>query len=589
MHRIVWRAIARTVAAFCVLYPVTAAAVQTPNIQSFGVAGCNSVRVIWRNVPDLISGIAYYTIHRRANGVEAALANVSGGELPHRHDERRATVTIGHGTFEIGLSATDRAGNSSAIDWHPLLVSMPAPGSVVCRDTRKPERPTQLTVTHGANTCVDAYLDWENAQDLPGISPHFPWTPIPASGIRAYRVYRDGELVNEGTVSQFHDALAPGRGYRYTVTAVDHAGNESLASQSFDFATPEECALNIVLGDRPVIVYGAVPADHAPPPYSMADLSAALFGDAAGTLRDFFRETSYGRATFHAAAATGFWILPHDTAHYCQSVDPATGNGSDCDEGALISDVVAASGITPAPGDVTLYLIKGVSGQYQQGNRIWMRPPQALPLQLWRGPAVHEFSHLFHWRHAWKWTCPTGVPGPDVNDLHAGCNTPVSDDPYSPLAQNMVFRHHPAYTKRVMGFLGPDSTATATVDGDYTIGALEDPGEATKDFRIPVRDPSDARFYKPPFYTVEYRAQQGYAGSAGSALDGLVIRIVPATSQGVDSLAFFVKEISLAPGASIFHDPYNDLGVRLLSIDGKKATVRVCGIGANPCPPDFFQ
>jgi fibronectin type 3 domain-containing protein len=66
------------------------------------------------------------------------------------------------------------------------------------------------------------------------------WTPSPESDLSGYRIYRgvgDAEValvgeVEAGTTS-FTDAEAgPGVLYRYTVTAVDKAGNESPPSDA---------------------------------------------------------------------------------------------------------------------------------------------------------------------------------------------------------------------------------------------------------------------------------------------------------------------------------------------------------------------
>ena len=66
------------------------------------------------------------------------------------------------------------------------------------------------------------------------------WDRNTEKDFAGYRIYRDGKKVSEGqTAPAFSDSdVKPGTTYRYQVSAVDTAGNESALSAAVETAIP---------------------------------------------------------------------------------------------------------------------------------------------------------------------------------------------------------------------------------------------------------------------------------------------------------------------------------------------------------------
>jgi hypothetical protein len=111
----------------------------------------------------------------------------------------------------------------------PLLASDDSIESCVeVRDVRPPQPPTGLTL-----------VPREEALDL-------TWSPSPDTDVTTYRIYRspagdEPQRIGERPAAErsFHDpAAAPGVIYRYRVTALDGAGNESAPSTPVEGGRP---------------------------------------------------------------------------------------------------------------------------------------------------------------------------------------------------------------------------------------------------------------------------------------------------------------------------------------------------------------
>ncbi|MGZ4609868.1 MAG: fibronectin type III domain-containing protein [Actinomycetes bacterium] len=125
-----------------------------------------------------------------------------------------AKVTVSPSSLTV---AAVRADTNTVFD----STTITKPGA----DTTAPSPPSGLSV--GATTASSAALSWSaNAA---------------ADGVTGYNVYRNGALAPGGanvSGTSFTDTgLAPATTYRYTVTAVDAAGNESAPSNSADAVT----------------------------------------------------------------------------------------------------------------------------------------------------------------------------------------------------------------------------------------------------------------------------------------------------------------------------------------------------------------
>ncbi len=173
------------------------------------------------------------------------------------------------------VTAGDGGGPSSKAphgtpDRRQLLRS---PG-VLGEDVSPPRSPGNLAVSAVSGEQVDTF--WMPATD--------------DRGVVAYRIYRDGVAVGRVQGTRFRDeGLEPGKSYRYTVTAVDAAGNESPVPSPVTALTPGaagDTVLDVWYGDtqkfgnighaqRWVNILGAV-SD----PDGIASLSFSLNGGA---------------------------------------------------------------------------------------------------------------------------------------------------------------------------------------------------------------------------------------------------------------------------------------------------------------------
>jgi fibronectin type 3 domain-containing protein len=101
--------------------------------------------------------------------------------------------------------------------------SLPSAAAVVTpTDTFAPAAPVNLNVIAGVNTIE---LNWERST---------------AADLKSYRVYRNDAVVSQDidTPSFSDKQLTSGERYRYAVTAVDQAGNESPKSTVVEIVAP---------------------------------------------------------------------------------------------------------------------------------------------------------------------------------------------------------------------------------------------------------------------------------------------------------------------------------------------------------------
>jgi hypothetical protein len=142
----------------------------------------------------------------------------------------------------------------------PAPTPMPTPAPPA--DTTAPSAPAGLQATSGNS---EVSLTWAAASDNVGVA--------------GYRLYRDGTQIAVPAATSYTDAaLTNGRGYVYTVRAVDAAGNISASSAAVP-ATPLAPAIPRVLGQvRPFDAAGPwnspIPANVAVLPNSATYVNA---------------------------------------------------------------------------------------------------------------------------------------------------------------------------------------------------------------------------------------------------------------------------------------------------------------------------
>ncbi|MFF8610556.1 fibronectin type III domain-containing protein [Streptomyces sp. NPDC015346] len=166
--------------------------------------GQAGVALAWQPV----AGAATYTVHRRLTAdTTGPVTQVATGVTATALTD--ATVAENTG-YSYWVSAADAAGNVSA-----------RTATVATHGDFAPGAPTGLTALDDARKGIV-----------------LNWTAPAAADVVSYRVYRDGALwttVTEPTYT--NHSVRYGTTYRYTVTAVDGAGNESAASAAVEITT----------------------------------------------------------------------------------------------------------------------------------------------------------------------------------------------------------------------------------------------------------------------------------------------------------------------------------------------------------------
>ena len=132
-----------------------------------------------------------------------------------------AITSANNGSHSWTARAYDAAGNNATSSAVSLRVNI----SPSTTDTTAPTVPTGLTAH--ATSCSQITLSWKASTDSGG------------SGLKGYNVYRSGAWLKQvATTTTTDPGLAAATVYRYTVTAVDQAGNQSAPSTAAATNTP---------------------------------------------------------------------------------------------------------------------------------------------------------------------------------------------------------------------------------------------------------------------------------------------------------------------------------------------------------------
>ncbi|HWB38627.1 MAG TPA: Ig-like domain-containing protein [Candidatus Saccharimonadales bacterium] len=172
-----------------------------------------TISLTWDDASDNIS-VESYDVYRDGN----LITNTTGTNFT---DTGLDVDT----SYSYTVRANDGSGNNSDQS-DPLDVS-------TLTDQIAPDAPANLTSTGQTETSVD--LTWDSADDDVSVT--------------GYKVYRNGSFVEDVTDTNYtDDHLHYNTAYSYTVTAVDAAGNESVASDPYDVSTlPDTTAPTVSL------------------------------------------------------------------------------------------------------------------------------------------------------------------------------------------------------------------------------------------------------------------------------------------------------------------------------------------------------
>lgn len=561
------------------------------------VEGCGRVLLRWPNVlwpstpePDE-SGLRTYRVYQD----KALVAETRGTPLFEFSSERHYVRTglLPGRTYTFGVSAVDEAGNES-----PRLqtsVTTPSSSHVRCVDTTPPNKPTLVKLdetSQGRRACGRLVRLEMSASDAANW-----WNPWTASGIAYYNVYRNARFMSRVTNGFYEQYLGqyPGNTYTYTVTAVDHAGNESAFSNAIVHQVPADCRMN-----RPatqtvrLLVLPVRPLDGPPDPFPASQVYDFVRGGSTFpnfTVRDYFTENSYGRLNLAVTAASPNWItLPEKTmvsggTGYCTT--RAVQNwGYSCNHQKMLPQALALTGHDPNDYDMFLFVKNGMTDQFS--NHTYASVHVLGGINSAYNVTLHELSHQLggSMEHSGgNWFCPgrsagngfSNLTGLDIYDLHFGCNAiRPQGDPLSVLGSSSPYPL-PMFNRWLKGFLTPAQTVVASEGTSEIVlysaesGSL---GNVVRHVVVPFVT-CGGLTNDTPFFSVEYRTAGRFNDDPESTsfLAGVQIRLAP--WNGVyEGAAETVYLGTLRPeGTTVFS--YQQRSITLLEANGTSARIRV--------------
>lgn len=439
-----------------------------------------------------------------------------------------------------------------------------APGT----DTVAPEPPRSVRAS--AEDCLAAIVSWDEARDGAGC------------GVTGYRVFRNGrELSRETAASRAaYDLrwLHPGSTHRYSVVAVDGAGNVSAPSAEAVVTLP---ACDPYPSVMRVAVILARFAEQPFEPFTAEAAERVMFSPL-GSLSAFVEEMSYGGMRLEGEVH-GWYVLPQATGAYCSGLDDR-GSGVGCDYHALRADVarLADADIDFSRFDRVVIVYHdvvdwaGLAGGVMDTDEATVHPLMEIAAR--DGFTLHTLSHeLGHTLntalHAALWSCDGGPVGSDHRDpLAGGCRVITYGDPIDPMGGGI--NHFSAYNKLRMGFFGRDRVALAERPGVYEISRLAADDSGPRALVIPL---DDGAGLDGDGWFIEYRAPIGWdtLTRRGDRLRALVVRLATAFQGSSSANTLFPEENAIVTPGAPFYDPYRGLLVELLATGDQRARVRV--------------
>lgn len=196
---------------------------------------CNQVTLVWQPASDNVAVVAYDIYHdgQFIQSVDAVAADNSNIMDATTLMEVRLSVLPGV-RWGLYVNARDEAGNVSEASDSQVITP-----PVCQQDTQPPTVPPNLQGIVTGGTSVT--LTWDASVD--------------DQGVRAYDVYRDGNLVGsvnsnsadaEPATAFLDSGLQPNSSYRYTVVARDAQNNASEPSDGFDIETGAACDNSVI-------------------------------------------------------------------------------------------------------------------------------------------------------------------------------------------------------------------------------------------------------------------------------------------------------------------------------------------------------
>jgi chitodextrinase/beta-glucosidase/6-phospho-beta-glucosidase/beta-galactosidase len=140
------------------------------------------------------------------------------------------TTALGDGPHTLSVVATDKAGNSASAETVQAgTITVTVHNASSLKDITPPTVPANLHVSAITQTSIS--LGWDASTD-----PAHGSDPI--SGVKDYKVYRDGVYVATTTLTNYTDTgLVSHTSYKYQINAEDNAGNQSVKTAKLQAKT----------------------------------------------------------------------------------------------------------------------------------------------------------------------------------------------------------------------------------------------------------------------------------------------------------------------------------------------------------------
>jgi chitodextrinase len=245
---------------------------------------CSQVNVYWSAASDNGTGVAAYKVYRNgafikqvggtaaANGglADSSTYGYAVSALDHAGNESGRSATVWAATMACGAAATPTRTTTvtPTVTRTPTKTATRTPTKTATRTPTKtatrtptPTRTPTKTATRTPTTTATRTVTPIPTTTPDSVGPSSPsnlsatvagcqqvnlvWSPSTdntgGSGVRAYYIFRDNAYVAQvaAPATTFPDkGVTGGRVYRYLVSAFDHAGNQSMASNAATVSTP---------------------------------------------------------------------------------------------------------------------------------------------------------------------------------------------------------------------------------------------------------------------------------------------------------------------------------------------------------------
>jgi Glycosyl hydrolase family 99/Fibronectin type III domain len=199
----------------------------------------NTVNISWGASTDSGTGLKQYIVSRTDSASNVVQFTVPAGTTTYSDSSTNYSTSTTSSSYVYAVSAQDNAvpANTSA------AVSAASVTTPIKPDTAAPNvpgAPTVSIVSIGQTT-----ISWSAVTDNP--------TDGTASGVKGYKVFRDGVQIADVATLSVNDSFAfvAGQAYKYTVLAYDVAGNASAQSSATSSTPSPIIATSSYCGNAP--------------------------------------------------------------------------------------------------------------------------------------------------------------------------------------------------------------------------------------------------------------------------------------------------------------------------------------------------